>query len=421
VKFRNPFVRERKSRVIDIPQGTFLEYALGEYSNMSARQALKFYKKNSSVATAVDLVADAIAGLRPVVEHADKTVDFESPVLDLLKAPNAFETPTEFMTKISSHYLITGDSHVALLGNVNRPPLEVHGIKPQFVQPLEGMDGFPERYNIDQGVARGAYIRKERKKAARFVTDNNLAELLHMTRFSSRDTELSGDSPLEAAAMEIKQQILGRRHNYSLLNNGGRLSLIVTFEDEELKDDEHRRRKRRINEDLSGAENAGKIAVMTSEGKVQVREVGKSNRDMDYAELDKTAALAIYLRYKIPLPLITLDASTFNNLSSAIEFLYDNAVLPRANAIYESLTKILFPRFDLDPKRSRLTYDLESVTALIERTVKVLKIRRELNLETANELRSFIPNRKSIPGGDVLYQPAKLVPLGSQPKLGVEG
>jgi len=42
-----------------------------------------------------------------------------------------------------------------------------------------------------------------------------------------------------------------------------------------------------------------------------------------------------------------------------------------------------------------------------------LETRRKINIETINELRTNLPNRESIQGGEQLYQNATLVPIGS--------
>lgn len=393
-----------------LPQGSFIEYALGIGGRLSASKAMTFYRTNSTVATAVDKIAGKFEQIKPVLIKDNGDIINRHPVLDLLKQPNPFDTWHEFAGKLSRHYLIKADSHISMLGNVNRPPLEMYAVKPQNVNTVQAVDYFPAAYTISTGPGRGNYRRTEDKRTVRYL-DSNMRELYHIMGFSSRDAELSGDSKLEAAALETKQQIKGRTHNLKLLENGGRLSLLVAFKDPDgIDDGTHRERKRRINEDLGGTSNAGKIAVISGE-EVSITEAGINNKDMDYAELDKVASQAIYMRYEIPLPLITTDATSYNNVENALLDFYENTVLPHADTLFAGLSKVLLPRFGIDDMV--LSYDPESISILIRQKLKEIKERREINIETINELRALLPHRESLAkGADVLYQPATMVPVG---------
>lgn len=202
----------------------------------------------------------------------------------------------------------------------------------------------------------------------------------------------------------------------SLLNNGARPSSIFAF-NEELTEDQLQERKQSLNEQLSGPRNAGKIAVTGafSDGSkmLEIHELGQSNKDMDWSNLDQIAATAIYVTYKIPLPMVSNDASTFNNMENAVYHLYDQAVIPCWTAVVSGLARILLPRFGLDPKEWFITYDPETIPALRSRTMEELKTRQTLGIETINELRAQLPGREPIEGGDTLYQAGNLVPVGA--------
>lgn len=406
--------KEVKSQVSEViwplPQGSFIEYAFGKGGRISAQKAMEFYRTNSTVATAVDKIASKVEQITPVLQTKDNKFIKDHPVIDLLKNPNPFNTWHEFVGKIARHYLLKHDSYLAMLGNVQRAPIEIYSIKPQNVSTLQAIDYLPASYNITVGPARGHYMRSEISGNARFL-DGDLKELYHIMGFSSRSDDIEGDSPLEAAALETRQQIQGRAHNLSLLKNGGRLSLVVSFKDPDgVDDDEHQRRKKRINEDLGGAGNAGKIAVISG-AQVDVKEVGISNKDMDYAILDSVASQAIYLRYEIPLPLISTDASTYNNIENALFDFYENTVLPLADILFAGMSKVLLPRYGIDDMV--ISYDPESIGILIRQKMQEIKNRKEVNIETINELRALLPNREPIGGGgDTLYQPATMVPVG---------
>jgi HK97 family phage portal protein len=416
-----PWTRKKTSEVkgsipvtIPIPQGSFMEYLLYGGGYVTPSKAMEFYRETSSIATCVDLIAEAFEQIQPVLQMEDGIYVSEHSVLDLLNRPNGFDTWSKFAGEISRHWLLTHDSHVSAIGTVARPPLELWATKPQNVQTQQAADLYPLSYSVPQGMSKGHFTRNDRRKAfgMRFY-DGTLKEMYHIMGFSSRTTQLSGDSPLQAAALEAKQLIEGRTHNLQLLRNGGRLSLAIAFKDEDpVQDDEHKERVKAANEQLAGSGNAGKIAVF-SNADMTITEMGKSNKDMDYAKLDVIASEAVYRRYNIPLPLISVKASTFNNMQTAIELFYDQAVLPTAKTLFTGLSMFLLPRYQLDPTKVQITFNPESIKALRARVIKEVAERRKINIETTNELRSLMPNREPIEGGNVLYQPATLVPVGT--------
>lgn len=405
--------QEKSASSVVIPAGSFLGFSLLG-GKITATKALRFYQKNSSVATAVDLIAEAFQQIVPVLQGPDGKFVRDHPVIKLLNQPNGLQAWESFAGQLSRHYLLTANSHTSGLGGVRRPPLELYAVKPQLVQPTEdSRDLFPATYRVVKGAGRGFYERNEKLKEGVRFYDGDLKEIFHIMGFSSTDSNIQGDSPLQAITLEIKQQIEGRTHNLKMIENGGRLSLIVSFKDPDgIEPDEHKERKKRINEDLSGSNNAGGIAVISA-ADTSINEVGKSNKDMDYSTLDQMASNIVFLRYKIPLPLVTNDASTFNNMQTAIGLLFSQAVLPHAKTMFGGLSKFLLPRYGLDPSDWQITFDPLSIPAIKAATLDDIAKRKTINVETTNELRTEMGKEPISEGGDVIWQPANLVEQGT--------
>lgn len=403
---------QHKTCIIPLQSGSLLEHVFSGSGRITAAQAMGFYRKSSSVATSVDIISGLVEQIKPIVKDVknDKFID-NHPVLNLLQNPNGFEQYENFIGKLSRHFLLKKDSYIVGVGNIRRPPIEIFAEKPQNVSTVQAMDGYPKNYIVTFGSIVGNFNREDRKLGITRFYDGNLKELYHIMGFSSRTEDTQGDSPLEAISLEIKQQIKSKVHNISVIDNGGRLSLIVSFKEDTPDDDEHKARKKRINEDLGGAEKAGSIAVISGDA-TAIQEVGKSNKDMDFATLDDMASRVIFRRYGIPSQIAFPDKATFNNYKTALLALYDNTVLSHAKFLYNGLTWMMMPRYGLDPSQFIITYDPQSITALVERMLETLKLRKEIAIETPNELRSFLPNRDPVENGDVLYQPSTQVPLG---------
>lgn len=385
----------------------------------SATSALQLYNDSSAVSIPINKVADPFSALEPVLRTGDD-IERDHPLLDLIRNPSPYYTQGLFLEMIGKDYLITNESHIVAIGAINRPPLELQPISPGNVNINEGAGGVPGTIQISGTTLTGSYAPDNRKRQVRYF-NGGLRELYYIRGYSTKHNSLlRGQSLLLSASNEVRQHVLGGRHNVSLLEKGGRVSLAFHFE-EDLDPDNFQATVQAINDKYAGAENAGTIGV-TSGGKMSVEQLGTSNLDMDFAELQKQAKIAVALQYKVPLPLITVDSQTFNNYANANLALYDDAVLPLADRIFEGLSYFLLPRYGIDPAKTQITYDIDRITALAVRRNEELKLRKDLGAESINEIRGAM-GKEPAEGADSIYIPANLIPIGrdiyteDQPKV----
>ena len=371
--------------------------------------AMQLYDKSTAVSIPVNMVAEAFASIQPVIEINGKIVD-KHPILDLLAAPSPFYTQDLFFEALGKNYLITGEAELVASGSVNSPPRELQPISPANVSIVEGSGGIVRNITVSGNSLAGDYAFVLAKKRVRYL-NGSLLEIKHIRNYSTESNSLlRGTSPLKAASAEVRQHIQGNTHNVSLLENGGRVSLVFHF-DEDLNTVEFEEVKARVISQYGGAQKAGSIGV-TSGGKLSINEMGVSNKDMDFANLQQMSQRAVSLQYKVPLPLVTTDAATFNNYAEAKLALYDDAVIPLANRKFAGLTSLIVPSFGLDPSKVRITYDADKITAHEKRRNENLKLRKELQLETLNEMRAMI-GREDVDSGNQVMQPSSMVPVGT--------
>jgi len=400
---------EKKSRVLGLSPELGSLLMFGEGTAASPSSALSLYEQSTAVSVPVDMVADALSIVEPILLVDDKKVK-SHPVLDLLKAPSPFFSTELFLETLAKHYLITGESPFALLGNIKRPPLEIQPLTPKVLTAVRGSADVPDSWQVSGNTLFGVYKRTTDGKRVAYY-DGPLRELVVVRGFSTRDNSVCrGQSPLVSACREARSHILGTTHNVSLLERGGRVSLVFHYE-EDMDDDDYEEVKRRVIEQYGGATKAGTIGVSAG-GKLEVKELGVNPKDMDFGNLQAIAIQSCALRYHVPLPLITADRQTLDNYREGKLALYDDAVIPLSKRIFGGLGSALLPRYGLDPSRARLALDPDDVTALVSRRNDELKKRREIGVETHNELRSLM-GREKAEGGDVIYVPAGMVPAGS--------
>lgn len=388
--------------------GAFLQF--GNTTAESPSSALNLYESSTAVSIPINKVAEAFASIQPVLELQDGKIITNHPVLDLLRNPSPFYDRRLFMETIGKYFLITNEAECIALGSINRPPLELQPISPANVSVVEGTEGLAVSLDISGNTLTGAYNLELKRNRARYL-NGNLRELKQIRGFSTKNNSLlRGQSQLVPAAAEARQHILGNRHNVSLLEKGGRLSYVFHYE-EDMEPDDFIVTQDRVRENVGGADKAGSI-VVSAGGKLKVEEMGTTNKDMDYVKMQRTAMDSVALQYNVPLPLINTSATTFNNYGTAVLALYDDAALPLADVVYGGLTQFLLPRYGMDPAKARITYNILAITALRARVLAEIKTRRDINVEADNELREIM-GREAYEGGDDIYKPANLIPVGT--------
>ena len=397
-----------------VGMNSFVGQALLGQTFVSPRRAMQFYRESAALSTAVDYIGGAVEQIPIMLKDIDGGFVPNHPVLDFLRSPNPVEDYQTFIGQMSRNYLLTGNAYMAALGSPNRPPIQLWTVSPQDVTPVEnGRDQYTANFLVVEGPAKGDYIRFEETNLWRYLTANDLQELHQIRGFISRTSKVEGDSLVESILLDINQQVAGKVHNAALLRNGGNVSLVAVFKDT-MTAEQHEERKSKLQRDLGGSSNAGKIAVVSSED-MEIIPYGQTHKDMDFANLGTISEQVIYKRYEIPLALVSTEASTYNNYETARLDFYDRAVIPNFDKLTAALTEFLLPRFGLDPTRFKLTYNPETIPALRTRMLDELSTRKELGLETINELRESLPSREAVEGGDTLLVASNLTPLGQTP------
>jgi len=387
--------------------GSFLMFGSG--SAITASSALALYEQSTAVSIPINMISEAFSVLEPIL-IVDNKVIRDHPVIQLLNRPSPWYSRELFLEMLAKEFLITGETMWVAIGGIRRPPLELQPLSVKNVTVTEGSGGFITTINISGNTLPGTYLPKVRNGLVRYF-DGRLRELVQIRNYSTRNNSLlRGQSPLLSASKEVRQHILGGTHNVSILEKGGRVSLIFHF-DADMDDEDFELAKQRVRDQYGGAEEAGQIGV-TAGGALDIKNVGVTSKDMDFAILQKMAIKAVTLQYHVPLPLVTDERQTLNNYREGKLALYDDAVIPLSRRIFGGLTDTMLPRYGLDPKRARITFDPDQVTTLVSRRNDELIKRKSIGVESDNEIRAIM-NREPYEGGDVILKPANLIPVGT--------
>ncbi len=396
-----------------------------DFRQIGLNKFLDDYLLSPIVFTAVKLIADNYTSIDPIIKDTNQDEFIpDHPLTDLLnKKANPFEDICLFKSSMASFYLITGNSYINVVGRLTdiagkQPPIELQILNPSNIA-IESINnnGFPSRYTYNLGINNNGAttIIYNWDIINQKYLDEMGNELLHIKTFHPKaNTNNSvGLSALEPTQLEIEQYLQASIHNNSVLKNEGRGSAIVTSDTKEggmvLQEDQIAEIKKRFLE-IKGAQNAGKIMFLPFNLKWQA--ISESIKDMDFETLKTLTEKAVYKAFGIPLTFVTNEASTMNNKQVAREDLFDYTIIPLVKRCYSLIGEKLLSRYD-NGENLKLVVDENQIPVLANRKVRLTKDKKELDVLTKNEIRGEIGREGIGAGGDIVYQEANTVPVGT--------
>lgn len=341
------------------------------------------YYKNPIFAKCVNKIVDAASDIPVALFNVDsegeKVEVTNQPDLEkLLRQPNVTANGKKLLKQIFTDYWVTGDILVAADAFESKPT-EIWRLNPANLEIKYNNEGVPEAY---------IYKAKGGGKKEFPIDINGLSEAWHYTYVPTDDNGF-GSPPAKAAATWIDLYNLGGEWNASLLDNGGRPSGALVAKASNLSDEQVARLKADMKENIEGAKNAGKTALL--EGDWDWMEFAITPKDMDYSTSLTTAARNIADVFGVPFPLISPDAATFNNMENAVEQFYEDVVIPFVNDFWQAYGNWLLGLFKLDPEQYEICPDIHNIPALEfknERKAERMKGMVEAGVVTINEARA---------------------------------
>lgn len=375
--------------------------------------AVSYYTKCSPLFNAIDMIATAIASIPPKVYDKEKKIWVDNhPVLDLFQRPNFDITWYEFIYGLVSFTIITGDGYIVASGKPQTPPKELYIYPSQAVTLVPDKDGYVQTMQPTLYWGSDLYLRNEINKQLRYFNRQNTAEMWHIKHFNPTTIQgnVYGMSPLNPVYYEIEQHMAANRHNLSALKRGVTPGGVFSI-DPPIDDDQYSRLVQHMEKTHAGESNAGRSMFLNA-GIKNVSQ-GMSNKDMDFLELKKEVKNTIYQDLKIPLALVNTDSMTLDNFTQATLSFYDHAVLPTANRIFSELTNFLMPRYG-DNDNLIISYDQGDITALEPRRNAQMKVLKDLEIFTINQLRAEV-GADPMQGGNAIYGQSTQIPLATDP------
>lgn len=378
-------------------------------------QAWLLYMNVGPYAKVVDMIADAVASLMPVVHENGEAVDGH-PVFNFLHQPGFNRTRRRFFKEATVQYLVTGTTYLHVMGHPMAPPAAIDILKTKYVSPTPGSDMWPDFYLYAEGT-RSIQFRRDMSNPRDWKwvdTGSGLGEIMPVYDLDG-NTRGVGLPRLNAIRADVDLRLKGILHNASVLDKGARLSGILSSQASMTEEQEHAVMQQ-IKAMMSGAAGAGAV-LFASGGTFDFKELSQSMKDMDFAKLIGIVEDSIASRYNVPVTLFRTDAQTNNNYETAWNILYDQAVLPTFDIIASSLSVLFSERMRADIK---IKHDSLTSPILARQAVaRSVELHRE-NLISRNEARQMV-GFEPVLGGDVIYGPMGEVPQGEDLFTGIDG
>lgn len=343
----------RKS--LPAPGGPGVFYLNGNYKLFDPwklnNAALEGYASNPVVFSCIRMIADACASVKIEVHKTAANGEVEilskHPLLDLMRKPNPTQTGKQFIREMVTQYLYAGETFILKLPTNGSSVKELYTLEPRLVTTKVTDTGvFPQHYEYGAGAEKQVYTVNQ-------LTGKSAVK--HIKTVNPLDPR-RGFSPMYAAARAIDIHNEGSKWNVNLMANSARPSGVVEVPqgtDVSAITSLHEMFKKF----WQGAKNAGSVAFLTAGAKFT--QTSLSPKDMEFSVSLGEAAKLIAMVYGIPLPLISNEASTFNNMDSAVERLWGDTVLPLLDDLLACLNDFLDTG-----DGAQLAYNADSVAAL---------------------------------------------------------
>jgi phage portal protein BeeE len=302
------------------------------------------------------MIAEKVSQLQPVVvDRNGVVVDGGVNIYSLLRKPNAVQRYSEFMMQLATDFLIYNNAYVHLSNNTSYKSKYITPVCDRTVTITE-TDGV-RNYTVNNtgfySSINGLYVQKHNENDGRIVGANKLGELIHIKGYLGQN-ETKATSKLLALAQDAQIVEKSLLQVASFLDRGysGSGILQTNFKNQ----DKFEMFKKDLSNYYTGAQNEGRMMALNGTEVAVHMHNNRSNKDMQANENKEQSKMAIYQRYDIPEPLVNSGSQTYNNYQTALYALYENAVFPTFNSIFDAISESFITRNILNPEY-RITCD----------------------------------------------------------------
>ena len=309
------------------------------------------YERNAICHRCVRMIAEAAAAIPWLIYEGEREA-VDHPLHDLLARPNPFDSGVGFVETLCANLMLYGNAYVeaATLDGVLR---EFYALRPDRMSVVPGRTGWPAGYVYRAGADETRYD----------LRGEGLEPILHLRLFNPFD-DYYGLAPLAAAQLALDTHNAASFWNKALLDNSARPSGALVYarpDGAHLTDEQFTRLKEELEENFSGALNAGRPLLL--EGGLDWKALSLSPKDMDFSQTRDGAAREIALAFGVPPLLLGLPGdNTYSNFQEANRAFWRQSVIPLVGRLQKSFAAWLTPAYG----PLRFDANLDRIDALAE-------------------------------------------------------
>lgn len=303
----------------------------------------------------------------------------------LIKSPNECQSWTEMMEEAFGFWYSTGNSFT-------------YGLKPTGMDIFTKVYGMPAQFT--QIVSNG-WMMPVDKYIINWSNDIKQAipaeSVYHYKKFNPKydqsGSQLYGLSPMAPLSKVVNRSNENYAAGLAIIQNG--MPAGVLSADAAAKPpgpDDIKAGENKLRQKFGGGKNANKILMTSLPLKWQ--KMGLNVGDMQLIETNKADAQDIAKAYGVPLPLVSTDASTFNNMNTAKKMLWENVIIPDVTGFAQGFGEWLLAGYEKQTgKQLILHFDTSMVAALQDDLNKLSeRLLKEMahGLWTPNQVRTML-------------------------------
>lgn len=367
--------------------------------NLGIKKAEFLEEFKGWVASAVDSIADQIANIDIRLFELKNGNDVEEVMehdsLEVLHRINNFTTKFDHFWLTSAYLELAGESPW-LVDKKDGKIVNIFFLIPTKLRPI---------VDNDRNIIGYEYTAGHKRFPLQF-------EDVIFLKFPNPADPLRGKGTLEKAARIVDVDNNAEEWNKTFFGNSARPDSILTVKSEQMTLEQKDRLKKSLKEQYQGPKKAHNTMVLF--GDMEFEKSSFNQKDMDFDNQQKFSRDKILGIFRVPKAIVSQTEGV--NLASAkvaLEVFLKFTITPKMERIVQQLNEFYLPLFDntekmffsfIDPSPG----DIQSKSDVFDKAVN--------KYMTINEVRGEI-NLPDIDGGDVLYLPLNVAPIGSAPQV----
>ncbi len=375
-------------------------------SAWSSGKHLTTYKKSLYVFACVSKIAQKVAStefqlFRIKNLQGDKEQVFVHPVLDLMYKPNPFQTKAQFFKLYMINKKLTGSAFVLKVRNASGKVVELWNLRPDFMRIIL------DEKEIIKGFEFSGNGKTVLFAPTDIIFDNEPDPLV----------DFGGMSPLQPAQARVDVEEFATKYQRNFYLNNARPDFLLLAEKKvsaEQKADirESWDKRHRAGKDQK---NVGKMGIL--DGGLTFQQVSLDQKSMEHLENLKMTRDDILVAYATPKPIISITEDVnYANSKTAMQIYLEETIVPENRSLVEVFNEGMVYE-DFEP-----TLYLDFISPVKEDEAAKADIQTKriasgtLLINEAREQWGDDPVR----GGNLLYMPLNMQPVGGLPSEGGE-